>query len=101
MLDVRKDAARPHADMQLSRVFPSMNIRYKNDCEAGVMRSSNQDDDRNQEQPNADVTLEKGLNDNDGVDGETLDGVDGDTLDSGDSDHVKVMKNNECIFKRG
>ena len=79
--------ARPHADIQPSRVFPSMDIRYKNAFKAGATKGSNQDDDRNQEHSNADVILEKGGNDID------IDGVGGETLAGEDGDRVRVMRN--------
>ena len=49
------------AGMQPSKRFPSVDMKYKNDCETeAVVRSSIQEEDRNQERPDADVILEEG-----------------------------------------
>ena len=80
--------------MQPSKMFPSMDIRYKNDCETeAVVRSSVHEEDRNQERPDAYVILEEGGNTNDGV------GVE--TLDSEVDERVELIKTKECTFKQG
>ena len=79
--------------MQPSKMFPSMDIRYKNDCETeAVVRSSVHEEDRNQERPDAYVILEEGGNTNDGV------GVE--TLDSEVDERVELIKTKECTFKQ-
>ena len=58
------------------------------------MKSSIQEEDRTQEQPDADVILGKGGNNNNGVNAETL--------GSSVGERVEMIKTKECTFnKRG